>query len=64
MRTQVHIYFFVIFGYTLLYVCQAGGDGGYEDTAKMVSQAALCALQDRSQLSCSGGVLTPAVAFG
>jgi len=30
----------------------------------MVSQAALCTLQDRTHLPRTGGVLTPAVAFG
>lgn len=42
----------------------SGGDPGYEETAKMLSEAALCLAQDRDRLPARAGVLTPAVAFG
>lgn len=45
----------------------SGGDPGYDETAKMVSEAALALLvEDRSKLPSAGGggVLTPAAAFG
>ena len=41
----------------------AGGDPGYTETAKMVSNAALC-LIDTSSLSAQGGVLTSASSMG
>ena len=42
-----------------------GGCGGYEDTALMVAEAALClALQRNALPRKQGGVLTPAVAMG
>lgn len=41
-----------------------GGDPGYTETAKMVAESALCLVQDRASLPFSGGVLTPAAAFG
>ena len=41
----------------------SGGDPGYDETAKMVSEAAL-ALVDRSDVVRDGGVHTPAAAFG
>lgn len=40
-----------------------GGDPGYTETAKMISESALCLLLDRKQLP-KGGVLTPAAAGG
>lgn len=47
-------------------VCSiAGGDPGYEETAKMVSEAALAAVAgERMPGAEQGGVLTPAAAFG
>ncbi len=42
----------------------SGGDAGYTETAKMVSEAALCLSVDRDQLPERHGVLTPAVAMG
>jgi short subunit dehydrogenase-like uncharacterized protein len=42
----------------------SGGDPGYEETAKMLSEAALCLARDRDRLPARAGVLTPAVAFG
>jgi len=41
-----------------------GGDPGYTETAKMLSESALCLLLDRDQLCQRGGVLTPAAAGG
>jgi len=40
-----------------------GGDPGYGETAKMISESALCLLLDRQELP-RGGVLTPAAAGG
>jgi short subunit dehydrogenase-like uncharacterized protein len=37
-------------------------DPGYSETAKMLAESALCLAQD--DLSCAGGVLTPAAAMG
>jgi short subunit dehydrogenase-like uncharacterized protein len=42
----------------------SGGDPGYTETAKMVSEAALCLALDREALSEYSGVLTTAVAMG
>ncbi len=42
----------------------SGGDPGYDETAKMLSESALCLAQDRDKLPSRAGVLTPAVAFG
>ncbi len=42
----------------------SGGDPGYDETAKMLSESALCLAQDREKLPSRAGVLTPAVAFG
>ena len=42
----------------------SGGDAGYDETAKMVSEAALCLAIDRERLPASAGVLTPAEAMG
>ncbi len=42
----------------------ANGDPGYGETAKMVGESALCLALDASQLSSTGGVLTPAYAMG
>jgi short subunit dehydrogenase-like uncharacterized protein len=48
----------------------AGGDPGYDETAKMVSESALALASDRGELHATkvaglkGGVLTPAFAFG
>lgn len=46
-------------------VCEVrGGDPGYTETAKMISESALCYLLDRDHLARRGGVLTPAAAGG
>jgi len=42
----------------------SGGDPGYTETSKMVSEAALALLFDRPALPAQSGVLTPASAFG
>ncbi len=42
----------------------SGGDPGYGETAKMLSESALCLAEDRDKLPARAGVLTPAVAFG
>jgi short subunit dehydrogenase-like uncharacterized protein len=42
----------------------SGGDPGYSETAKMVSESALCLAFDRDRLPPRAGVLTPAVAMG
>ncbi|RYG42237.1 hypothetical protein EON68_02105 [archaeon] len=45
----------------------SGGDGGYDDTAIMVSEAALLLARERAALPLSnlrGGFYTPAIAFG
>lgn len=42
----------------------SGGDPGYGETAKMVSESALCLAFDRDKLPLHVGVLTPAVAMG
>eukprot|EP00929_Paragymnodinium_shiwhaense_P035238 TRINITY_DN19050_c0_g1_i1.p1 TRINITY_DN19050_c0_g1~~TRINITY_DN19050_c0_g1_i1.p1 ORF type:complete len:416 (-),score=94.07 TRINITY_DN19050_c0_g1_i1:173-1420(-) len=47
-----------------LHVRVSGGDPGYTETAKMLSESALCLLMDRESLSRKGGVLTPAAAGG
>jgi short subunit dehydrogenase-like uncharacterized protein len=41
-----------------------GGDPGYDETAKMLSQTGLCLAFDQHKLSEYTGVLTPAVALG
>jgi short subunit dehydrogenase-like uncharacterized protein len=41
-----------------------GGDPGYDETAKMLAQSALCLAVDRARLPSRAGVLTPACAFG
>ncbi|NNE46253.1 MAG: saccharopine dehydrogenase [Rhodothermales bacterium] len=41
---------------------RADTDPGYSETAKMLAESALCLAQD--DLSCAGGVLTPAAAMG
>jgi len=41
----------------------AGGDPGYNETAKMISEAAMCLIQT-SDLPARGGVLTPARSMG
>lgn len=41
-----------------------GGDPGYEETAKMLAESALCLAVDRARLPARAGVLTPACAFG
>lgn len=41
----------------------SGGDPGYSETAKMVSNAAIC-LVDKDNLCAPGGVLTPARSMG
>lgn len=42
----------------------AGGDPGYDETAKMFSQAAFCLLEHLRTGSAKSGVLTPVEAFG
>lgn len=42
----------------------SGGDPGYDETAKMVSESALCLAHDRASLPARAGVLTTAVAMG
>ncbi|MFO0554685.1 MAG: saccharopine dehydrogenase NADP-binding domain-containing protein [Polyangiaceae bacterium] len=42
----------------------SGGDPGYGETAKMISEAALALVLDRERLPKRRGFLTPAVAFG
>jgi short subunit dehydrogenase-like uncharacterized protein len=42
----------------------AGGDPGYGETAKMLSESLLCLATDRAQLPLGGGVLTPGAAMG
>ena len=41
-----------------------GGDPGYDETAKMLAESALCLAVDRARLPATAGVLTPACAFG
>lgn len=41
-----------------------GGDPGYNETAKMLVEAALCLVLDENRLPQRSGVLTPAAAFG
>jgi short subunit dehydrogenase-like uncharacterized protein len=41
-----------------------GGDPGYDETAKMISESALCLALDRDRLPPAYGVLTTAVAMG
>ena len=41
-----------------------GGDPGYEESAKMIAEAALCSLESDRLTPRPCGVLTPAVAFG
>mmetsp|Transcript_2895 Transcript_2895/g.8841 ORF Transcript_2895/g.8841 Transcript_2895/m.8841 type:complete len:418 (+) Transcript_2895:1353-2606(+) len=41
-----------------------GGDPGYDETAKMVAEAALCIAQDGSELPERAGFLTPATGLG
>ncbi len=49
-------------GRRLRAVVEADGDPGYDETAKMLAEAALCLAED--ELDSPGGVLTPAVAMG
>ena len=42
----------------------SGGDPGYDETAKIVAESALCLAFDREQLPARAGALTPAVAMG
>ena len=42
----------------------SGGDPGYDETAKMLSESALCLAVDRARLPARAGILTPACAFG
>ena len=41
-----------------------GGDPGYDETAKMISECGLALAYDRASLPASGGLSTPAAAFG
>lgn len=63
-----HSYFKVTFvaksaGHTLM-TRVSGGDPGYGETAKMISESALCLALDRDALPARAGVLTTAVAMG
>ncbi len=42
----------------------SGGDPGYDETSKMISESALCLVHDRDALPARAGVLTTAVAMG
>ena len=42
----------------------ADGDPGYDETAKMVAESAICLAKDADKLPSGPGVLTPAVAMG
>ena len=42
----------------------SGGDPGYDETAKMIAESALCLATERDALPLSGGVVTPASAMG
>lgn len=42
----------------------AGGDPGYDETAKMLAESALCLARDRKRLPGPCGVVTPAAAMG
>lgn len=42
----------------------SGGDPGYTETAKMVSESALCLALDRKKLPARAGVLSPGAAMG
>lgn len=41
-----------------------GGDPGYDETSKMISECGLCLTSSRSSLPSQGGFSTPAAAFG
>jgi len=41
-----------------------GGEPGYLETAKMVSECGICLATQRNKLTCKGGVVPPAVAMG
>jgi len=47
-----------------IWVSVSGGDPGYDETAKMVSESALCLALQRNSLPRQGGFLTPAAAMG
>jgi len=47
-----------------LQVQVSGGDPGYGETAKMISESALCLLLNKDKLPRKGGVLTPAAGCG
>jgi len=42
----------------------SGGDPGYEETAKFISESALCIINDRDKLLNDRGVLTPMECMG
>lgn len=42
----------------------SGGDPGYDETAKMLAESALCLLQDKANLPPNFGIVTPAEAMG
>lgn len=48
----------------LLHTRVSGGDPGYDETAKMLAESALCLLQDKEKLPANYGVLTTAEAMG
>lgn len=47
-----------------VWVKVSGGEPGYEETAKMVSESAICLARDRKKLNTQAGVFPPAVVFG
>lgn len=54
----------LVSGARLYGVVEGRSDPGYGETAKMLSESALCLLQDPPQPGFEGGVLTPAMAMG
>eukprot|EP00743_Colponemidia_sp_Colp-15_P003523 GILK01003801.1.p1 GENE.GILK01003801.1~~GILK01003801.1.p1 ORF type:complete len:424 (+),score=78.99 GILK01003801.1:109-1380(+) len=42
----------------------SGGDPGYDESAKLIAEAALGLIHDRTKMRTQGGVVTPAFAFG
>ncbi len=47
-----------------LHATVRGGDPGYDETAKMLGESALCLARDRDATRAGGGVLTPASCMG
>lgn len=63
-KSRFRIDFFGEGGGARVHTAVSGGDPGYDETAKMVAESALCLARDRDQLPQVAGVLTPAVAMG